>query len=193
MERFWRWFLDNEDRLFIYEVNQDALFDELAAQLREVDEDLTFEFGPVVDGRREFVVSAGGHKASFPAVERLCAAAPALPKWKIIPFRPRRSSISQVELRGQTLNPRDVDVVLLHNRKDVGLHIFVPGYEEGDSNLGQMVYLMLDEALGEYVVETQVTLIKLFPYETPSEGERIPMPEMPPYFDDLVRRLGEGA
>jgi hypothetical protein len=56
--------------------------------------------------------------------------------------------------------------------------LLIPDFQEGDSNLGQMVYLMLDEALGEYAVETQVTLIKLFPYETPSEGERIRMSEM---------------
>jgi hypothetical protein len=193
LNTFWDWFLENEDRLFTFESSQEALFDELAVHLRKIDEDLTFEFGPVVDGRRDLVVSAGGHRRGFPAVDRLCDAAPNMARWNVIRFRPQRSPVSIVELGGKTLDPRQVDVVLLHNRKQVGLHVFVPGYEEGDSTLGQMVYLMLDEALGEYVVETQVALIKLYPYEQASEGERVPMSDMAPYFDDLVGRLRQGA
>src|SRR5689334_6398671 len=62
--RFWSWFSANDDRLFDFERDQKAVFDELAAQLVRVHPDLTFELGPVRDGRRDFVVSAGGIKAA---------------------------------------------------------------------------------------------------------------------------------
>ena len=190
MTGFWTWFEDNEERLFCFRSGDEGLLDEVGARLAAVDEDLTFEFGPVVEGRREFVVSAGGHKRAFPVVEALCREVPPLSRWTVMPFRPRRATISIVEMKGRTLHPDAVEVVLLHNQKQAGLYVFVPGYAAGDNTLGQMVYLMLDEALGEYIMETEVALIKLFPFEEVTEGERVRMPDLPRHFDDLMRRLG---
>ena len=90
-KRFWSWFKSNSKRLFSFEQNQEAIFRELTAILAEVDHELTFEFGPIQDNRREFVISAGGIKKVFPVVEHLVASAPELPNWKITAFIPRRS------------------------------------------------------------------------------------------------------
>ena len=59
-QRFWSWFARNTDRLFQFEADQEAIFDDLGAALEKVHPGLTFEFGPVREGKREFIVSADG-------------------------------------------------------------------------------------------------------------------------------------
>src|SRR5437867_10649120 len=84
-QAFWKWFEKNQDDLFHFERDREAIFDRLANALKEVHDDLTFEFSPIgKDGIREFVISAGGAKAAFPSVEALHTAAPRLPKWTIL-------------------------------------------------------------------------------------------------------------
>ena len=81
-DTFWQWFAKNEGKLFSFETNQQEIFSALSHQLELVNCDLTFEFGPLQsDGKREFVISEGGIKAAFPAVEALYAKAPALDRW----------------------------------------------------------------------------------------------------------------
>src|SRR2546430_2554116 len=82
---FWRWFQKNDDRLFAFEKDRDKIFGELTTAINKVQRNLTFEFGPVrQDGRREFVISAGGIKTAFPAVDALHAAAPKLKRWTFL-------------------------------------------------------------------------------------------------------------
>src|SRR5690349_4035180 len=97
---FWAWFKKEEARLFSFESNQDAVFESLGNAMHRVNPDLTFEFGPIEDGKRQFVISAGGISSAFPAVERLYDAAPSLSRWQWVKFRPRRSVISDIDVGG---------------------------------------------------------------------------------------------
>ena len=82
---FWQWFIQNENRLHALEADQEVIFDEILAAMHKVHEDLTFEFSPISsDGQREFVISADGIQAAFPAVEALYQTAPKLERWKWI-------------------------------------------------------------------------------------------------------------
>jgi hypothetical protein len=98
-EKFWNWFVKHEPELFnfdpVREAERERLFDELACELRKVDPDLAFEFGPQ-HTRREFVVSAAGIKRAFPAVVSLVAAAPTLERWWLIAFRPMTWNLDSV-------------------------------------------------------------------------------------------------
>jgi hypothetical protein len=157
-EEFWSWFAKHESVLFdfdpVREAERESLFDELAGELRRVNPDLTFEFGPK-GTRREFVVSAAGIKRAFPAVASLIAAAPTLARWQLIAFRPRRTP-HVVEFRGKRVHPKDVQLSLLDNGKTAGIYLFMPGFREGDADLKQIGYLLLDETLGEYDVESRL-------------------------------------
>jgi hypothetical protein len=75
-KQFWAWFVSNEAMLYDFEKDMERIFKKLAAELNRVDPNLTFEFGPKKTDGREFVVSAGGIKSSFPAVVSLVSAAP---------------------------------------------------------------------------------------------------------------------
>ena len=187
-EKFWNWFIQHELELFDFESDQERIFDELAAALQKVDSDLTFEFGPK-ETRREFVISAGGVKNAFPAVTSLVDAAPTLDRWKVTAFRPRRMSFNVVEFRGKRADPRGVKFSLLDNGKTAGVHLFIPGFREGDADWKQIGYLLLDDTLGEYDVESRLGLIKMLPPDTRTEGRRYPLAELPTLFDQLVSRL----
>jgi hypothetical protein len=191
-QAFWQWFVAHQDELFNFEADQERIFDELHSSLNLVHPDLTFEFGPG-ENRREFVVSAGGLRRAFPAVSSLVAEAPKLERWQVTAFRPRRAQLCRVELGERCVNPEDVEFTLLTKDSTIGLRLFIPGINEDDLTLKQIVYLMLDEALGEYDVETKVGLIQMLPPESPHTGERYPLPDLPSRFDQLASELAGTA
>ncbi len=187
-QKFWRWFVQHETDLFSFEVDQERVFNQLSSQLHKVDSNLTFEFGPK-RAKREFVVSADGIKSAFPAVVSLVDAAPKLDRWQVIAFRPRRTPINHLEIRGKKVDPKDVQFSLLDNGEKAGVYLFIPDFQEEDAVWKQLGYLLLDEALGEYDVETRVGPIKILSPEDRVEGERYPLAELPSDFDRLVDRL----
>jgi|SRR5882672_7106219 len=191
-EEFWKWFIQHEAELFALDPDREAererVFDQLAGELQKVDPDLTFEFGPN-EPRREFIVSAGGVKRAFPAVASLVDAAPPLDRWQVTAFRPRRTVSNVVQFREKRVDPRDVQFSLLDNGKMAGIHLFIPGFREDDADLKQIGYLLLDETLGEYDVESRLGLIKMLPPDVRTNGERYRLAELPALFDQLVARL----
>ena len=195
IDKFWSWFIQHESELFNLNLGQDnerdKIFDEVASELHRVNSGLTFEFGP--SGlRREFVISAGGLKRSFAAVTSLVEAAPPLDRWQVIAFRPRRPLSHIVEFRGKRVDPKDVQFSLLDNRRMAGLYLFIPGFEDGNSDWKQIGYLLLDETLGEYDVEFRLGLIKMFSSDAAETLERHPLIQLPELFDSVVARL-EGS
>jgi hypothetical protein len=191
-ERFWSWFKSNSDRLFSFEQNQEAIFRELDATLAEVDSELTFEFGPVRGGRREFFISAGGNKKAFPVVERLVAAAPELLGWRIVAFIPRRGVDLQLEIGDIQIGPDDVWFRLERDGAKVGVSLYLEEFDdpEGPASV-QATFLMLDGALGEYDVEIKVGFIERhrLPPNPAQRGLR-PFHELPDAFDQLFASLG---
>jgi hypothetical protein len=188
-ESFWRWFVRFESELYDFEPDRDGIFDELSAQLQKVHPNLTFEFGPS-QPKREFVISAGGIKDAFPAVIGLAKAAPALERWCVTAFRPRRSELSAtIELGGKIIALDSVEFSLLDNGTIAGIHLFIPGFRENDAAYGMIGYLLLDECLGEYDVETRVGLIKMSPTDAPVQFRRYGLNRLPELFDQLTAQL----
>lgn len=157
-----------------------------------MEQNLTFEFGPDIDGVREYVISAGGIRNSFHAVEALAEGAPDLPRWKITKYRPRRPDLGRLQIGEQMIDPQDVEFALDRDGDRVGLFLFIDGYSESNSKLwGQVGFLFLDVALGEYDVETKVGHIDFKPYAFKTELERRPLTELPAHFDEFVAEMGD--
>ncbi|WP_129649608.1 hypothetical protein [Peristeroidobacter agariperforans] len=187
-DRFWSWFAANEARLFEFEKDQEAIFDSLQAELQRINSDLTFEFGPVKDGAREFVISAGGIKSAFAAVESTYAMAPSLKRWVWVKFRPRRWPLSDLEYGGKKVRAEEVRYLLAKDGDRAGIVLFFDGYNEQEKGAyGQMAYLLLDEALGEYAVEAQVGFIEFHSTESKYFSQSSPLPELPQHFDEYFR------
>jgi hypothetical protein len=135
------------------------------------------------------VISAGGIKSSFPAVVSLAKQAPELQKFYVTAFRPRRPPVNAIECGGVRVNPDEVKVSLLSDGKKAGLHLFLPVAVKEDNARKIIGYLLLDEVLGEFDVETRVGMIEMYSVEEPTELERMPLAELPGAFDRLVAKL----
>ena len=160
-EDFWNWFKGNEDMLFNFENDRERTFEKLGAEMHKLNPSLTFELGPVENGRREFVISADGIKDAFPEVEALYGAAPSLPRWKFTKFRPRRKPMD-VNYGGVSVHAASVTVQLSRNGQLADLTVFIPGYSEPKREaFTAIAFLLLDGALGEYDVETRVGQIRV--------------------------------
>ena len=184
---FWTWFQQNEGEIYHFESNQEAVFDKLAARMHKVHPALTFEFGPINGGKREFVISADGIKDAFPSVERLHAAAPPLKKWKVTKFRPRRQPFD-IDYKGLSVQAASVTVVVKREGTKIAALMFIPSYTQSkhDTYLG-IAFLILDQALGEYDVETRIGAIDV---SAPSArfGKSSTLAELPKVFDNLLGR-----
>ena len=157
---FWRWFQANESKLFDFESDREVIFNDLNAQPRSVNPKLTFEFGPKEHGKREFVISADGIKEAFPAVVALGDAAPPMPRWRITKFRPRSESLLTVDFDGVQLSPNQVTFTANRRNGKVDLVLYIEGYKPIErEKYAPLVFLMLDECLGEYDVEMKVGAI----------------------------------
>jgi hypothetical protein len=187
-QAFWQWFVAQQDELLDFELDQERIFDELSEQLIRVHPNLTFEFGPTAE-QREFVISAGGIKEAFPAVTSLVAVAPKLDHWRITAFRPRRTPLNKIQIGESCVDPRDVEFCLLTKGSVIGIQLFIPRFRENDVTLKQIAYLMLDEALGEYDVETKIGLIQMLAPESPRTTQRYPFTELASLFDRLEATL----
>ncbi|PND36793.1 hypothetical protein C1O66_04070 [Paucibacter aquatile] len=186
---FWKWFQRNEQMLFNFEANQERTFDLLAAQMQRVHPSLTFEFGPVRGGKREFIISADGIREAFPKVEDLFAAAPTLPKWEVIKFRPRRDPFD-IEYGGISVKASTVLVIIQGDGAKAGLTVLIPGYTEAQRNTYMGVaYLVLDQALGEYDVETRVGFIEVKAPNAAAKGA-VTVQQLPKAFDAFFIRRG---
>ena len=170
---FWQWFEKKSARLMNFESDQEEIFDELADQMRQVHPDLTFEFGPVIDGKREFVVSADGIRAAFPAVKNLVDAAPSLEEWTIIPFRPPKGTGFIIQIGDYSLGPENVWFSYEQNGDRIGLILYIEGLSaENEDAAAQASFILLDSALGEYAVEEKIGFIEI-----------IALPDDPKVFD----------
>jgi hypothetical protein len=190
-QKFWGWFAAHEQELFHFDpmsvAQRERLFKQLAEAFANVNPDLSFEFGPCCEPR-EFVVSASGIKEAFPSVVALVNAAPNLPRWSLIAFRPRRGFATDVDIRGRRIHTDDVRFTLVDNGTVAGIRLFLPGYREDEVATKEIGYLLLDHMLGEFDVETRLGLITMHPLRA-AELDSHSLSELPDLFDRLVSRL----
>jgi len=182
---FWNWFEKNEAALFDFEKDEEAVFDRLTTAMHRVHPNITFEFGPKHGDQREFVISADGIKEAFPKVISLHAAAPKLPRWTFIRFRPRREPMD-ITYNGVSARAREIQFSLEADGEKAGITLFIPGHSaENHKTMTGIAFLMLDQALGEFDVETKVGLIEVASPDT-SRSTKKPLKELPKAFDDFT-------
>ena len=183
-QRFWKWFERNQDSLFDFEKSKEQTFDQLGIEMHKLNPSLTFEFGPKEDGRREFTISADGIRGAFPEVEALYAAAPTLPRWKFVKFRQRRSPYD-VSYGGVTVKAASVALQAEPVGDKVNVSIFIPGYSESTKQACTTIaYLLLDQAVGEYDVETRIGEIRIDDISK-APAQTFPLRDFPKIIDRL--------
>jgi hypothetical protein len=192
-DKFWKWFQEAQDSIFSWETDQTRTFTELLTHLRRIHPDLVFELSAVKQGRREFVISAGGMKAAFPAVTALVQAAPPLPRWQVIAFR-QRKDVPDIHCGGTRVVRESLRFdYVAKGMKKINLTLFIPGLakasEEDRNELMSIGFLFLDAIIGEYDVETKLAAIDFVDAAHDLGRRRLLLEELPGVVDALPNSI----
>ena len=160
-KRFWKWFEGNANSLSAVRSGDDPILKKISRELRKVHPSLEFEMGLSDDEQLEFIVSANGIINVFPVVEQLVACAPTLPNWKIIAFRQPKDSVSEILYENFLLKAEDVWFSYKRRMDKVDLTIYIRDLtpDNAEQAIGAC-FILLDSALGEYLVATGIGFIE---------------------------------
>jgi hypothetical protein len=162
-DQFWNWFAAQSEAFLHLESHPkpEALLDTLQAQLHRVAPGLTFEFGPPREDPRMLVISADGILELFPAVIELAQAAPALEHWQIQPFRPPQGTDFDIRSEDHMLSPTAIWFRALPDPvmpDKLILELYFKRYAEMDKEFViNASFVLLDTAIGEYMVATRIS------------------------------------
>jgi hypothetical protein len=184
---FWRWFVTHQPELMAIRTGHEPICDSLAHFLAQVDSNLTWEIGPPGSGHREFIISANGLRAGFPAVLSLARAAPPLPEWRVVRFRPPQPDFRQLTFKDVSLDARLVEFLARPAVGKLDLVISVPGMRDTpDHRFEEATYILLDGMVGEYAVETRLGAIDIIPPNERPQGHWRPLTELANVVDVTV-------
>jgi len=185
---FWKWFQDTEKSLFSFEDTADMLLPQILLELQKIHEELVFEVGPKIDGVREFVISANGAKTAFSYVIELAQSSPEFERWDIIPFRQRKDIFDmEIEIGDTVLVPQDIQFSFEKEKERIHLTIYVDGLDIEDEQTYHLVFLLLDNIIGEYDVEMKIGDIDVLDAEDMDEDESVfPLTRLPHVVDSLT-------
>lgn len=167
---FWKWFSKHENEYYELEGNIEDKFKSLEKYLTQIHSDLTFEFSAdLIDGKREFIISADGFKDAFPYVINIVENSPLnTRKWKLIAFR-QRNGMNEIEYEGVILNPENLsfsyELVDRKGKKEIDIDVYVTELELSDETVGA-IFIFLDNLIGEYDVATKIRNIDFHEIKT---------------------------
>lgn len=170
IESFWQWFQDNQRAYLIFDdSNREIVFDQLNKKMSKVNKHLTFEFShELIEGKREFIISADGMVEAFGDVLDLVESAPEMAGFEIIPFRQPSDEEFEVEYNGVKLTWDDVFFTAVEDEKteDISLKLYLKNLtEENEEAYTSALFILLDTVIGEFNMGAHVAEIELFPFE----------------------------
>jgi hypothetical protein len=178
-QAFWQWFQREQATLFAPGEDPGAAFCAISRELARVHRGLSFELGPVSEGVRELVISAGGVQDVIPIARALVEAAPAVPGWRIVGLRPRRPGGGEVILGGVRLCCADVRFRAEPDGDRIGVVLHIAGYSPTRDHVHeQAAFLLLDRLLGEEEVASRLGFIEFEPLLDPPEPGLRPIEEL---------------
>jgi hypothetical protein len=188
---FWRWFRANGDRtlgcvMSSDEETRERASDEVHEALAQALPGVVFAFGGQIDGEyKEFVISADGKRELFDAVKAFVAAAPDIPGWKIVAFRPRIELSSSFAIRIEDEEIAPDDIWFSHAEDGLDLTLYIRDLNEDNRRFREMAALIfLDHALGEHDALTVVHSLAAEPLpDDPAAAGLLPFTELPAFVD----------
>jgi hypothetical protein len=197
--KFWTWFGSAHERFRSIDKADDGeeLLDLLLEHLHEFDSELFFEVSqPLEDGSNELIISAEGVREKFPKVEVLVAAAPKLPKWQIIAFKPALGFEFVHEYGELKIDPRKLWFLPLIAKSDssvLGLRVGLPDFDKtAEEKIKNSVWIVLDTGLGEEVCAKRIRHLEVVKLpEKPEDNGYIELPELSAYLAWIDKRNSE--
>ncbi len=188
-KEFWDWFAANEEKYYLNDETKGPLLKEMYDKLQEYHTGLTYQFSLNEENKKkEFVISADGIRENFPAVTNLVEVAPKLERWEIIAFRPRITDEFTLQLGNKTFGFEDVYFLLAQEPSSISLQLHIRGYE--DSELyKQAAFIILDNMLGEYDMETRIGTIEFMALDEGKKEGLHNIRELPGIVDHLFQQM----
>ena len=183
---FWDWFLSNEDKIWNIDRNQEKVIRMIGDALNRYHPGLTFEIGmEVVEGKREFILSADGIRSNIPKVESLYLSAPDMARWQIIKYRQRSTLGGEIHMAGKVISAEDVRFQVFNDGEKAGILLLFEDFtQETRSQFAQIGFIFLDKAIGELDVMTRVGFVDIAGPESNFYADARRLPELPKAFDD---------
>ncbi len=193
---FWLWFQANESRFRNIEVpEKEDLLDEFMGQLHEFSGDLWFELGGHPDGPHELIITAEGNFQAFNEVRRLIDAAPQIPGWEFIAFKPAQGFDFVTSYEGLNFAPAATWFLPLVSREDpdfLGLRVAFAHFDpKNKETFLAAAYIMLEAGLGELITAERIQHVEvgLLP-SSPEAAGYIEICELSDYLSFLERQAG---
>lgn len=193
IEKFWKWFLKAEAKLFEIKIDSDGHIAEeyldriltLGEACSLINDDLSMEIESISEHSKALVISANGISNFFSLVNEIASKAPALRRWTIIKFRQRQRKMLPLQLKGRTVQPDEVNFGI--GKTATGgfcINVFMEGFVAEDREIWQHLgFLFLDLTLGEFDVATKICSVNFTCNRAAPEMERITIEEFPRRFD----------
>ena len=168
IRNFWNWFKENQSVYYFdnSDLSQTQLKNKIYSfykQLKKINSKITFEFGPIHNGKKQLIITAEGQAANFPLVFRIVNQSPHLKNWQVIALRPAVKDFESLTLPldGKYVNINDFSYVSIINddKKKVNIMLIRNDDKQWDNTAKQVVFILLDRALGEYNTETKLDAV----------------------------------
>ncbi|MFE4133508.1 hypothetical protein [Peribacillus sp. YIM B13482] len=132
----------------------------------KINPNLVFEFSvELIDGRREFIISADGNLSAFPAVKGLVKEAPKMESFKIIAYRQRGETFN-IQFNDIELKPEDVFFCYkTADAETIELDLYIKGFNPDNDDWVGATFLLLDTLIGEFNVATKLSEIEFHSFE----------------------------
>lgn len=186
-EKFWDWFVNNSEKLLRNDDQNSKIIDNLAKELKKVNQGLTFEMSVRKnDLKKEFTISADGDPNLISSVEKLYNCKPDLQDWDIKKFRQRMQGFN-IEIGNVCINYDETKYWFVKDNdpEKISILLFIKDFSEDKRDeYGNAAYLFVDCILGEYDLMKYIGFIEVFGFDSEYFENAKEMSKMTADFDD---------
>lgn len=170
VEIFWKWFVDNSERLTMLndleEAQAQMLLDELQHELERYCQGLTYEIGEQTQNGRVLTISAEGDMDLFEQVVELIDNAPDVDWWDFEAFKQPKGKGLKVTFDKYKFDTKDMYFMQLENEEEpdiLGVRVALPNMVKDDDDQLVGVYVTLEAMIGEFDCATLIGYLDTVP------------------------------
>ncbi len=179
-EKFWKWFSNNEMKLFkAKDMRNDPIFEKLSKKLKEFHPNLVFEIGNEGE-KKSIAISCDGSSKAFPYVMDLMNEPIMTSHWLIYPFR-QRKDIKKIKFKmnNKVMSSDDILFISTQEKNFINLDLYVKDFRGKNDPILNIVFIFLDSAIGEYNMITKVKKLNFKPISAlENNSNALPLDEL---------------